>query len=123
MASMVEQFGYEGVSSPKRAPSPRGRAQPRTKQPFLAGPVPWAWLASAAALPGRALAVGLYVWWLVGLHKGQREVEVSLSKVAREMGFGRTAATRGLAALEAAGLVKAKRKAGCKATIRVVSAG
>src|SRR4051812_29283568 len=34
-----------------------GRAQPARR--FLKGPVPWAWIIAASALPGKALLVGL----------------------------------------------------------------
>ena len=36
---------------------------------FLKGPVPWSWIAGAAALPGQALLVGLCIWRLAGAKK------------------------------------------------------
>jgi hypothetical protein len=36
---------------------------------FLKGPIPWSWIAAAAALPSRALLVGLCLWRLVGAMK------------------------------------------------------
>ena len=38
---------------------------------FLKGPIPWPWIAAAAALPGQALLVGLCIWRLAGATKSQ----------------------------------------------------
>lgn len=77
---------------------------------FLRGPIPMAWLAKAARLRGRALAVGLGVWFKAGLTK-QREVQLSGS-VLRRLGLHRRVGYRGLAALEGAGLVSVDRHSG-----------
>ena len=36
---------------------------------FLKGPIPLPWLAVAATLPGKALAVGIIIWFLQGIQK------------------------------------------------------
>ena len=36
---------------------------------FLKGPVPWLWIVVAAALPGKALLIGLCLWRLAGAMK------------------------------------------------------
>src|SRR5262245_5201443 len=39
---------------------------------FLKGPIPWSWIARAAALPGQALLVGLCIWRLAGATKSHK---------------------------------------------------
>jgi hypothetical protein len=91
---------------PKKPPRPRPGGK------FLKGPVPWNWLARALRLPGKALAVGVLLWWEAGcanratvrFHQGLR----------RELGLGchEDTVRRGLRALEAAGLVRVGRPSG-----------
>src|SRR6476659_9958539 len=38
---------------------------------FLKGPVPWPWIVAAAALPGKALIIGLCLWRLAGALKSR----------------------------------------------------
>ena len=85
---------------------------------FLKGPVPLAWLASAAALRGRALAVGVLVWFMVGI-KRATVVAIPGSWLA-EFGVNRFAFYRGLAALERRGLVKVERRRGSMPRITLV---
>jgi hypothetical protein len=75
---------------------------------FLLGPVPMSWIARASALPGRALAVGIFVWFRRGI-VGETTVKVNLSRIP---GIDRYAAARGLAELEQAGLVSVVRARG-----------
>ena len=54
--------------------APRQHQQPRIPrhnrgERFLKGPIPWRWLEVAARLPGRALAVALVLWHLIGLRE------------------------------------------------------
>lgn len=90
----------------------------RKGQPFVKGPIPLAWLTRAAALPGKALAVGIAIWHRVGL-KRTRMVRLSLSSVEKLFGVQRDAARRGLAALEKAGLVSVQRRPGCAPQVTV----
>jgi hypothetical protein len=69
----------------------------------LKGPIPWDWLVAAMALPGRALAVGLVVWFEAGC-KTRRTVSVSLARLGRA-GLSEGAARRGLRLLERARLI------------------
>jgi hypothetical protein len=62
-------------------------------------------------LPGKALHVALEVWYRAGL-KRQRAVVLSLAHVADVGGFDRATASRGLRALERAGLVAVARGVG-----------
>jgi hypothetical protein len=71
-------------------------------------------------LPGKALHVAIRLWHEVGLTKA-RKVSISMTGMAR-MGISRFAASRGLSALEGAGLVSVDRHAGRKPVVMVVTA-
>ena len=83
--------------------------QKRRRSEFVRGPIPLVWIARAAVLPGRALAVGLAIWFIVGA--GRRSNAVCPSLLSR-FGVSRKVAYRGLRALEHAGLVKVERHRG-----------
>ena len=92
---------------------PRPRKSPpklRAGVQFLKGPIPLDWLCAAARLPGKSLHVGIAVWFLAGLH---RSGVISLSnKTSERFGLDRNSKYRGLAWLEAQGLITVERKAG-----------
>ena len=81
---------------------PRGR--------FLKGPVPLGWLAAAAKLPGRALHVGIVIWFRAGL-TGRSSVRLSRAHVA-PFGIDRYAKRRAMEELEAAKLISVSRALG-----------
>jgi hypothetical protein len=85
---------------------------------FLKGPIPLPWLAVAATLPGKALAVGLIIWFLHGLQKTYT-VKLAPSWL-RHFGVKRQAAYRGLKALENARLITVARKRGESPTVTIV---
>src|SRR5262249_50139747 len=70
---------------------------------FVKGPIPLAWLGSAAGLPGKALAVGLAIWFQRGLKKC--ETVTLTGPILHQFGVDRHAKYRALTALEKAGLV------------------
>lgn len=106
----------QGLSS-QRVPGP---PRHRRGHPFLKGPIEMSWLARAARQPGRALHVGIAVWYRVGLKK-TRTIALNLSRMS-DFGLDRFAARRGLAALERAGLVAVTRAAGRNPVITVLDA-
>ena len=75
---------------------------------FLKGPIPWSWIAAAAALPGQALLVGLCVWRLAGA-TNSRTVSFGNSDL-KPLRIDRAAKSRALHALEQAGLIKVARQ-------------
>lgn len=77
---------------------------------FLKGPIPWSWVATAAALPGQALLVGLCLWRLVGAMKNDT-VFLGNSDL-KSLGIDRASKSRALRALEQAGLIKVARQPG-----------
>jgi hypothetical protein len=112
------------LPEPPTVPAPKPRRQkppqPRSGENFLKGPVPWRWLTQAARQPGQALAVALAVWYRAGLEKAG-QVTLSLSSLSPKMGVSRDAARRGLAALEAAGLIAVERYVGRKPVITILA--
>lgn len=97
----------------KRKPVRRG---PRYRS-YLKGPVSWPWLQAASRLGGKALHVGLSIWKQSGITK---KVTVKLSLSTLDMGFDRSNASRGLVALERAGLVSVVRAPGCSPLITII---
>jgi DNA-binding MarR family transcriptional regulator len=79
------------------------------------------WLTSAAALPGKALHVGLALWYRAGLKK-TGWIAFSVSGAARLMGFSQPSASRGLRALEKAGLVQVERGPGRRPVVVILDA-
>ena len=85
---------------------------------FLKGPVPLWWLTRAASLPGKALALGLALWWLHGMSKDDA---VKLTgKALKVMNVSRDAATDGLRRLEADGLVSVQRAKGKRPVVHII---
>jgi hypothetical protein len=84
--------------------------RPGPSEHFLKGPVPLGWLKSAAALPGKASTVGLYLWYLAGLKKSNR-FALPTAKV-ETFGVNRFAQYRALTALAEAGLISVARHCG-----------
>jgi DNA-binding transcriptional ArsR family regulator len=75
---------------------------------FLKGPIPLKWLAAASKLPGKALQIGIVLWYLKGLKKNH--VVKLTSVVLAEFGVKKDAKRRGLKVLEEAGLVSIQRR-------------
>jgi hypothetical protein len=97
-------------AGPAADPKPGRPARTRKPHRFLKGPVPWPWLTCAMRLPGKALAVGLMLWWEAGC-RGRRTVYFSLPRAAAN-GIPTTTARRGLRQLERDGLVTVHRRPG-----------
>lgn len=77
---------------------------------FLRGPISMDWLDAARALPGRAIHVGIEIWHWRYVKKSM-SVKINLSRMGR-FGVTRPTASRGLQALESAGLVRVERGPG-----------
>ena len=104
------------IRTPTRSSPPR----PRQRERFLKGPISWPWLERASSLPGKALHVGIRLWFEMGLAKSSGKVSISMKGMAT-MGVSRWAASRGLAALEKAGLISVVRHAGRKPVVMLLS--
>jgi hypothetical protein len=101
-------------SAPARRPPPRPGAGER----FLKGPIPMTWIEAAIVLPGKALAVGMFLWFKAGCVRADT-VNITYARLAGH-GLSESTARRGLRALESAGLVTIERRAGraLRVTIR-----
>jgi hypothetical protein len=75
-----------------------------TGEAFLKGPIPLSWLEHAGGLPGKALHVGLALWFRAGM-LGEDWIKVSNALVSR-LGVERNAKRRALQQLAQAGLVE-----------------
>jgi len=110
-------YGGDLVPLPNPPPS---KKRHRSDQPFLRGPIPLAWLARAHDAGGSALAAGLMLWFLRGVSGKTGPVKVGAA-VRHRLGLSRDQTRRGLAALEAAGLVaRVKKGRGHCAVVEIV---
>ncbi len=131
---MRKGFGVEqlrlGNQQPKRAVADtvskdrgsavQGAGIPRHRkgEHFLKGPVPLNWLAQAARCGGKALSVAIILWYRAGL---KRSPTVKVPRwTADKFDLRRHAKTRGLKALEQAGLVRVKRQQGCSPEVTLL---
>ncbi len=99
--------------------SPRVRKGPPRHRPgefFLKGPIPLNWLQIAAHQPGKAIIVALELWFRAGVERN-RTIRISLTNLQVAPKLSRSAASRGLGALEEAGLVTVVRKSGRKPAV------
>lgn len=86
---------------------------------FLKGPVPMTWLAAAARLPGKTLAVAIALWRLSGAFKSST---VKLSNAEVEvLGVDRNAKSRALRALQKAGLISLEQHPGCLPRVTILT--
>ncbi|MDZ7655706.1 MAG: hypothetical protein U0997_07150 [Sulfurimicrobium sp.] len=102
------------VYDPSRALFSERKATPK----FIKGPIPFDWMQTANALPGKAGQVGIALWFLAGVKKS-KTVKIT-SEAERLAGCVRQTFAKGLAALEVAGLVAVERKPGQKATVEII---
>jgi hypothetical protein len=104
-----------GESQSRRRP-PRHRPG----EPFIKGPIPYAWISTASRLPGAGLRVAMAYRFHVGrfrFHYGKRW---GLPTIARGLRISDDSARRGLRAAELAGLLSASREPGCKMAVSVL---
>jgi hypothetical protein len=104
----------------EKARAGKPSTRPARRSRFLRGPVPLDWLGRAAGLPGKALAVGLALWFLRGCRK--RDTVTLSRRTLERLGVGRKPGYRGLRALEAAGLVRVRRHVGKSPVVRICEA-
>jgi DNA-binding MarR family transcriptional regulator len=94
------------------------QAQARRARRFLKGPIPMPDIATAARLPGQALAVFLAVYHRTAL---TREPGVRLPRaLMQELGVTKDAKARALRLLEAAGLIHVERSPGRQPNITLI---
>lgn len=89
-------------------------------EPFLKGPIPMAWLKLAAELPGKALHLGIAIWWLYPMSKTRT---FRLTRKALDyVGISRDAAYDALRRLEERRLVRVERLPGQRPKVQILLA-
>ena len=96
-----------------RRPPPRHRPG----DPFIKGPIPHAWIASACRLPGVGLHVAMAFRFLCCRFRGENRW--GLDAISLDLQVSPDSARRGLHAAEQAGLLVAVREPGCKLVVSV----
>lgn len=95
---------------------PKSSRPPRRVQgTFLKGPIPMNWLQRAAKLSGKALHLGVALWFRAGL-VGSLTVKLANADLAA-MGVARDAKYEGLQRLKAAGLITIEQQPGRAPTV------
>jgi hypothetical protein len=92
----------------------------RRGDPFLKGPIPFAWIASACRLPGSGFHVAMSCRFQAkrfGFSRGRRW---GMGDIAEGLRISDDSARRGLHAAERARLVSVVRELGCKPTITIL---
>jgi hypothetical protein len=88
------------------------------KKRFLKGPIPLDWLTAAAKLPGKAINVGIALWWLAGMSK------TGILKLTRQsqlaLNISKDAERDGLRRLRQAGLIELTAQPGQRHSIRII---
>ena len=99
-----------GILETRRRP-PRHR----TGDPFIKGPVPHAWIASACRLPGAGLRVAM----ASRFHccRFQQENRWGVDAFAKGLRISTRSARRGFHSAELAGLLTVEREPGCKPAV------
>ena len=85
---------------------------------FIKGPLPFKWMCNAAMLPGRALAVGLALWFEAGCKK--TDTVTLTTKLLSRLGVERGAKMRALRNLREAGLIEYKGTSGKNPEVRIL---
>jgi hypothetical protein len=87
----------------------------KKKGHFLKGPIPMPWLIVAANLPGKALHVGIALWFWSGIKKS--ETFILPSNAIKDLGVSRQTCYTHLKAMEKAGLLSIEARKGKKPQI------
>lgn len=120
LPTSLQQLGVASLPPPSK--SRKVVPLPRTKFPgkFILGPLCFTWLAQANALPGKAGAVGLALWFLRGVTRSSR---FRLTREVEQLaGCNRQATYHALTALEQAGLITADRVVGARPVVTILAA-
>jgi hypothetical protein len=108
---------------PESTGSLAGRRRPprhRRGDPFIKGPIPYAWIASACRLPGAGLHVAMsYRFYQDRFRFERRGLRWGLPDVAKGLRISLRSARSGLHAAELTGLLSVSREPGCKLAVSV----
>jgi len=110
------RLGGDDVLVPPKPKPKLPRHRPAEK--FVKGPIPMRWLTRAARLRGKALNVGLALWFQAGV-EGSATIKLNLSRL-RAFGVERSAGSRGLVMLATYGLVTVQQRPGCAPIVTIL---
>lgn len=116
----LEKLRLTGAAPPPFSSRPRPSS---IRGQFLRGPIPLAWLARAAKLPGKSpLAVALAIRFEEGRLEAGRPIKLTNPLVAK-FGVSRKSKYRAIDALEQAGLIEVSRSPRKAPSVRVIESG
>jgi hypothetical protein len=118
----LEEEGVEDKDIPARLSDESQRriadqAKKKSRH-FVKGPIPIPWLAKAAKMPGKTLAVSLLLWFQGGM-TGYERIRLAPTHLKR-FGIDRKAVYRALRMLESERLIEATRAPGKRPIIKIV---
>lgn len=90
----------------------------RISAPFVRGPIPLAWILRAGSLQGKALMVGMALWYRAGCTKS--DVVTPSHALWRKFDVSRQSAYRAIKALDNAGLIQVERRNGKNPIITIL---
>ena len=98
----------------------RHKKQARCAGKFIKGPIPLTWWTTAAALPGKALALASAIWFKAGISSTTTNIVVG-EQLAKQFGVHRGARYRALDELQAAGLISVDQKPGSVPRVSLIT--
>jgi hypothetical protein len=103
----------------------RGRLpRPGKGEQYLGGPIPAGWLERAGRLPGKALHLGIALWFAAVRSRGKDPAVALTDALAGRFGLNsRSTRSRAIGALEGAGLVAVERHPGRAPVVTILPAG
>ena len=113
-----EKLRYEIRDSDQSFSAKKKLPRHKPGEKFLKGPIPLVWLEAAAKLPGKALHVGIEIWFWAGI-KGPEGIKLSTASLIK-FGVERHSAYRAVNALENAGLISVIRHKGRKPIVSLI---
>lgn len=97
--------------------------RPATGEQYLGGPIPAGWLTRAAGLPGKALQLGVAVWFAAVRSKTKNPAVTLTAALNARFGLSaRPTRARALKALAAAGLVAVEDRTGRPPVVTILPA-
>ncbi|QDU90500.1 hypothetical protein Pla175_39050 [Pirellulimonas nuda] len=112
---------FGGIEDVLRAVSENSPTKRQTA-PFIKGPLPLLWVNTAASLPGKALAVGLALWWRFGL-TGDNPVKLTMDHCQRFGIKSRNGRKAAINALKGAGLLEVELSSTKAPRVTILDAG
>src|SRR5262245_54476977 len=109
------------VTDAEEAPVPAPTPAPRKRRGrFIKGPLPLSWVKAAGMLPGKALVVGMMLWFESGMKK-TRTVIFPFARAVSD-GIPKSTVRRAIRGLEEVGLIAVVRKPGRRLEVTILDA-